>query len=268
MATLTGFTRPSDPINGDQLSGQVSAAVGKTLDVQVDTTTATATGTITEADRSAIQAAINAYIYLPPSVGSPVVTTKVALQIGNVDNTHDVDKPVSTAAASVLNATLATARTIMEASGSHIAAKVAGTYWLGMGDPLAVSGTGVLYPIQAIGLIASEFPSINGLPPKLRIRGALTVNGTAPTGNFTVGLYPVTKGGGGAGVSIYNLGAVIAASQPATISAPVSSRANTFSGADFDFPADGVYCLGVLTTATVATSSLVHVVARLQIRNA
>ena len=37
-------------------------------------------------------------------------------------------------------------RTILTAGGSHIAAKVAGTYALGFGDILAVTGTGTLFP--------------------------------------------------------------------------------------------------------------------------
>lgn len=39
-------------------------------------------------------------------------------------------------------------------------------------------------------------------------------------------------------------------------------------GADFALPADGLYVIGVVTTATVAASSHVHLNAQLQMRNA
>jgi hypothetical protein len=40
------------------------------------------------------------------------------------------------------------------------------------------------------------------------------------------------------------------------------------AGADFSLPANGHYVIGVVTTATVATSALVQIVANLQIHNA
>jgi hypothetical protein len=39
-------------------------------------------------------------------------------------------------------------------------------------------------------------------------------------------------------------------------------------GSDFALPADGTYCLAVVTTATIANNSLVHINAILQMRNA
>lgn len=163
-----------------------------------------------------------------------------------------------------------TYRTILAAAGSHIAAKVAGTYALGCGDPMAVSGTGTLYPLTMIYLAAADYPTIGDLPAKLRIRAQLNVNDVAPTGNFTIGLYPVTRPAtsGGAGLNIYTLGTVVPGSDGATIATPAADSMNTLVGADFALPTDGFYVLGVVTTATVATSSLVHINAQLQQHNA
>ena len=286
MAILTGFTRPPDPVNGEQLSAQVTTATGITLDVQVDGAQAIASGAISEANRAAIQSAITAYVWVPPYVGAPLALTKAVVGLGNVDNVADTNKPVSTPQATALTAkadasalltkanvtdvttAVGSYHTILEASGSHSATKVAGVYALGFGDPTAVSGTGTLYPLQIVGLLNADQSTVSGLPPRLRVRGVVTTNATAPTGNFTLGLFPVTKGGGVAGLSIYTLGAVIAASQPTTITNPSINTINGVIGADFGFPSDGVYCLGVTTTATVAVASHVHVVARLQVRNA
>jgi hypothetical protein len=160
-------------------------------------------------------------------------------------------------------------RTILDCSGSHTAAKVAGTYALGQGDPVAISGTGTLYPITLISIKAADYPSVDGLAPKLRIRAQVAVNDVAPTGNFTFGLYPVTRPAtsGGAGLCIYTLGTVVTGSNGATVSAPAADSLSDLVGSDFALPADGIYCIGVVTTATVAASSHMHINAQLQMRN-
>ncbi len=160
-------------------------------------------------------------------------------------------------------------RNILVAAGSHIAGKVAGKYGIPFGDALAVSGTGTLYPIGIVQLVAADYPTINGVAPQLRIRAQLYTNDTAPTGNFTFGLYPVTRPGtsGGAGLCIYTIGTVISGSDGATFTTPAADLLGTTVGSDFAFPSDGPYCIAVVTTATVATNALVQVVAQLQIHN-
>jgi hypothetical protein len=159
-------------------------------------------------------------------------------------------------------------RMIAQATGSHIAAKVAGTYMFGCGDPLAVSGTGILYPVMLIPIYAADLPTVNSITTKLRIRTIVSVNAVAPTGNFTVGLYPVTSGAGGTGVKIYTVGSLVTGSASPTVMAPAASSMTSVVGSDFALPADGIYCMAVVTTATIATSSLVHINSILQMRNA
>lgn len=160
-------------------------------------------------------------------------------------------------------------RTLMNVGGSHTAARVAGTYAIPHGDALAVSGTGTLYPLGVIQIVAADLPTINGITTKLRIRAQLYTNDVAPTGNYTFGLYPITRPAtsGGAGLAIFTLGTVVTGSNGATFTAPAADLLGSAVGVDFALPADGAYVIGVVTTATVATSAHVHVVAQLQMRN-
>jgi len=161
-------------------------------------------------------------------------------------------------------------RTILRSEASHIAAKVAGTYALASADAAAVSGTGTLYTQSLIHIAAADYVSKNNAAVKLRLKCMCLVNDVAPTGNFTFGLYPVTRPGtsGGAGVMIYTLGTVVASSNGAVFTTPAADSMAQASSADFALPADGFYAIGVVTTATIATSSLVHLIADLQVVNA
>jgi hypothetical protein len=89
----------------------------------------------------------------------------------------------------------------------------------------------------------------------------------APTGNFTFGLYPITRPGtsGGAGLAIYTLGTVVSGSNGATFTTPAADGLLNATGSDFALPANGHYVIGVVTTATIATSAHVHMTAKLQI---
>lgn len=162
-----------------------------------------------------------------------------------------------------------TYRVIVDASGSHIAGKVAGTYGMGQGDPLAVTGTGTLYPLKIIYLAIADYPGLNGLATKLRIRVSIQANDVAPyTGTFIVGLHPVTRPAvsGGTGVCIYTLGAAVSGST-VTFTNVAADSANSGVGSDFAFPTDGFYVIGVVTNQTMATNSHVHISAALQLRN-
>ena len=163
---------------------------------------------------------------------------------------------------------VASYRTLLDSTGSHIAARVAGTYGLGQGQPAAISGTGTLYALNTLYLDPNDYPSATTLATKLRIRVALMVNDVAPTGNYTFGLHPITRPAtsGGAGLCIYTIGAAVAGSTVA-VNTPAADSANNAVGSDFAIPAAGFYALGFVSTATVATSSHLHISAALQLRN-
>lgn len=160
-------------------------------------------------------------------------------------------------------------RMLLDSSGSHTAARVAGTYGMGHGDPLAITGVGTLYPLNLISIDAADFPMVGALSPKLRVKAQLYTNDVAPGGNFTVGLHPVTRPAtsGAAGLCIYTIGAALAGSTT-MFTAPAADAQLGQAGTDFALPANGHYVIGVVTSAAVAASAHVHLTAQLQTRNA
>lgn len=204
---------------------------------------------------------------------------KADVGLSNVDNVADASKPVSSAQQtalnlktdlSVLNTSLSSYRTILQANGSHIAGRVAGTYGIPTGQPLAISGTGTLYALSTIHIVGADYPTVNGLAAKLRIRWQLFANDVAPfTGTFIVGLHPITRPGtsGGAGLCIYTIGAAVSGSTN-TFTNVAADSSNGAAGSDFSLPSDGHYVIGVVTSATMAANSHVHISAILQLRNA
>jgi hypothetical protein len=156
---------------------------------------------------------------------------------------------------------------ILTAAGSLTDGNVAGTYSLANGEAAVVSGGNNAAPIQLIYIDAAQFPAIAGTTRTMRISGVLSANDVAPTGNFTIGLYPVTRPGtsGGAGVNIYTLGTVVSGST-SQWTTPAADSTGFKTGTAFAMPATGFYAIGVVTTATVATNSHVHLNARLEVQ--
>lgn len=73
MATLTGFTRPSDPINSDDLANGISAAISKTVSVIVTPTDVQVTGSsLLSGDQTNVQTAITAYFYAYLQYAAPI----------------------------------------------------------------------------------------------------------------------------------------------------------------------------------------------------
>jgi hypothetical protein len=159
-------------------------------------------------------------------------------------------------------------RTLLDSSGSHTAAKVAGLYAMGQGYPLMVSGTGTLDPPNLIRIVSTDYPSADGLTAKLRIRASIEANDVAPNTNFVVALHPVTRPAtsGGAGLVIYTVGTAVTGSG-VTATTPAADSDTTLVGSDFALPADGTYVIAVTTNATMAASSHVHISASLQMHN-
>lgn len=169
-----------------------------------------------------------------------------------------------------LDASFTRYHSLLDCSGSHIAGRVAGTYGMAQGDPLAITGTGTLYPLNSIYIAAADYPVAGALNPKLRIRVTLHCNDVAPGHNFVVGLHPLTRPAtsGGAGLVIYTIGAAVASST-CTFTTPAADSSNTaVTAADFALPTDGHYAIGAVTNNTTAVSAHVHISAILQMRYA
>lgn len=76
MTTLTGFTRPSDPINADDMAMAISVAISKTVSVVVTAADVQVTGTtLVSGDMAAVQVAITAYFYAYLQYGAPISDT-------------------------------------------------------------------------------------------------------------------------------------------------------------------------------------------------
>lgn len=113
--------------------------------------------------------------------------------------------------------------------------------------------------------IASSDYSVSSKTTKLRLRGLVATNSTAPAINFTLGLYPVTFVASGADAMRYNVGSVVSGST-AAINTPVADAATSAASSDFTLPSDGAYLLGVVTSGTIANNALCSVHAQLQVR--
>lgn len=211
-------------------------------------------------------------IEVKANLASPTFTGTPTLPTGTIGVTQTAGNNTTAVATTAFVTAInnnSSYRTILQASGSHTAARVAGTYGMSVANPIAISGTGTLYPLAVIQIVSADYPTVNGITTKLRIRAQLYTNDVAPTGNYTFGLYPITRPAvsGGAGLAIYTLGTVVVGSNGATFVAPAVDLLGSAVGADFALPADGAYVIGIVTTATVAASAHVHVNAQLQIRN-
>jgi len=164
---------------------------------------------------------------------------------------------------------LAQARILANTSGLLLDGDAAATYPFNSGHQLVATGGTQVRPIGLVHILAANFQTVGDLAPKLQVQGVLSVNDAAPVGNFTIGLYPVTRpssSGGSTGL-IYTLGTVVAGST-AAFTAPAADSMAVANSTAFALPSDGFYCLGVVSSATVATSSAVHMVAVLKATNA
>ena len=159
--------------------------------------------------------------------------------------------------------------TLLDVTGSHTAARAAGTYWLGQGQPAGLTGVGTLYPPNLIYLDPVDYPARGNYTAKLRVRLIISVNDVAPGTNFVIALHPVTKPAtsGAAGLVIHTVGAAVAGTT-VTATAPAADSMARFVSAEFAVPAAGFYCIGFVTNAAVAASSHVHLSGRLVLRYA
>lgn len=133
---------------------------------------------------------------------------------------------------------------------------------------LVNEATDVLGALSALYLDDADY-AVTGKTTKLRIRAQAYVNGIAPGRTFTVGLYPITAVGGAGGAEVIQatLGAVLAGSTVPFASPAIGSR-SAGASADFAFPGDDHYALGVnLAGGAITANSVVAICAHLQVRH-
>lgn len=167
-----------------------------------------------------------------------------------------------------INAVLGVWRHLMFEIARHSSGAVAGTYYLASNVSTAIAtASGNNY--RLIRILSAQYPTINGKAPKFRVNFKVMANDVAATGDYTLGLYPITRPAtsGGAGVFFYSFGTVVAGST-ALVSAPAADSMNQIYSSEFALPADGYYGFAMVTTATVAASATLMVHADLEWRNA
>jgi hypothetical protein len=194
------------------------------------------------------------------------------LKVCDGANVHKVitDLNIQTELSSKISVTLPSAfySTILSSSAKIDDGFAATKYALGF-NTFAYDTGAVINTQNIIYIDPLDFPAVNGATTKLRIRAQLYTNDVAPTGNFTFGLYPVTRPAtsGGSSVMAFDIGTLIVGSNGATFTAPVADLLGSAVSADFDVPVAGHYVLGVVTTSSIAINAMVHAHAQLQVRN-
>lgn len=136
-----------------------------------------------------------------------------------------------------------------------------GTIWKGGVSGLNTPGAGIVY-------FASADFTVGSLTQKLRVRAQVNCNATSwssVTGTF--GLYPVTFGAGAANRVDLTIGTVVSGSTVAIANPTNAANPNQGNSGDFTIPSDGMYALGLATSATLTTNAAALLTAQLQTRN-
>lgn len=154
---------------------------------------------------------------------------------------------------------------VMKEASHRFDAPVAGTFVLGNGSTgTGVAASGATAGLSVFYIDPADFTA-GTRTTKYRVRAGCLTNATAPTINYTVGLYPVTAVAGGAATVSITLGAVTAGSTVAFNAQGASTPAQGNSG-DFTAPVAGYYALATVVSGTAAANSAAAVRARLQMR--
>lgn len=105
-------------------------------------------------------------------------------------------------------------------------------------------------------IISTDYPTINGVTPKFRLRATIGVNNTAPAANISFGLFPLTTpaSSGGATVKSWTIGSEVAGST-ITQNTPTANTQYQLVSATFDLPSDGLYAICITNSAQTAANS-------------
>lgn len=199
-----------------------------------------------------------------PTIGSPNTTQdpKVKSNFETLNNKLNAENDwEDTALASPNNSAY---RTIFK-HYAHTEPDLASGTWLFSGSALILSGSTLgANPLPMFYFDDADYTVANKTQ-KLRLRAQIGINATKATIKFTVGLYPITVAGG-ADAFTCTLGTVVSGST-VEFNEPAASTITQGNSGDFTIPADGVYALGVVTSATLTNNSIAKLSAQLQTRS-
>jgi len=131
------------------------------------------------------------------------------------------------------------------------------------------SGTAVISQPVICLINSADYPTINGIAPKLRIKAHIATNATAPNCDFAFGLYPLTcpVSAGGAGAKSWTIGTVVTGSNGASQATPSANTHYQLTSSEFSLPTDGVYAICFTNSGTTAAGSYTELQAILQLSN-
>lgn len=156
---------------------------------------------------------------------------------------------------------------VLNSAGGVYAAGTASTRVFPLDGSSIYVPTTIGSTFSCIYIDPADFPTVGSLATKLRIRGQISVNNTAPARTFTFGLYPITGPSGATGVITFTVGTVITGSDGATVASPSANSLNNLVGSDFAIPTAGYYAIGLVCSGAAAANSLLFITAQLEMRN-
>jgi hypothetical protein len=187
-------------------------------------------------------------------IQGPFTDLRTFLNGANLDGTN------------IAHTTLGAYQTHHDTSGWVGAGTAGGTYIPNAatnGAVVAVA-SGVAGAFRMVYVNPSDYSTVTGFTPKLRVRLVIGTNATAPTSTFSAALFPITAFTGAAGLlNIQTVGAALGTTT--TIVAPTASAGFQVVGSDFDPPIAGFYTLGlIIATSPTAANSAVNATITLQ----
>lgn len=181
--------------------------------------------------------------------------------VGSTIQTAELDN-ASVTEAKLANPNNATYKRISPLAATRLDAPGAGTF-------VILANAGVLAANAAAGysvfyLDPAEYAT-GALATKYNLDCTVLVNATAPTVNFTAGLYPVTAVAGAAATLSITLGTVTSGST-ALFTTPGATSLNHVNSTDFTAPAAGYFAIGCVVSGAAAANSSTLVGASLRVR--
>lgn len=164
------------------------------------------------------------------------------------------------AAGDSLSLFMAVPKVCMTAVFSVYNTYAAGTRWMmqyAAGSPFNSTTNNAITQIPTTySIISTDYPTINGVTPKFRLRATIGVNNTAPAANISFGLFPLTTPASSGGVTVksWTIGAEVVGST-ITQNTPAANTQYQLVSATFGLPADGLYAICITNSAQTAANS-------------
>lgn len=163
-------------------------------------------------------------------------------------------------------------RTLASATSATVGAMPAGTYLFGQsvlasGGLVVSGGAATSSGIPPLLHLTSADHAVTGLTTTLQLHAAVLANATQPTITFTFGLYPLSVAGAANALTL-TTGTVVSGSTVAIASPSASTVTRGTPATGIALPANGIYALGVATSATLTANNASLLSAQLQLHTA